>query len=209
MPTTPVYALRYPASTDPADVPTDMSELALDVEGVFNRAASATPPASPADGQLWTMIADATAGVAWTFRYRAASASAYKWEFVGGPPLPGNVNAQETTTTTSSYVNLATVGPGITLTRPGVYSVSASAALNNSAADPLISFALGIGDYTSPVIEVLTSSGAAGYWSNPAVAGALITVATGNEIRMKYRKITAGTLTVSSRWIQITPLRIS
>lgn len=35
MPTTPVYALPYPASTDPADVPLDMQELAERVEVVL------------------------------------------------------------------------------------------------------------------------------------------------------------------------------
>lgn len=32
MGTTPIYALRYPEPTDPANVPTDMHELATDVE---------------------------------------------------------------------------------------------------------------------------------------------------------------------------------
>src|SRR5262245_54674607 len=35
MGTTPVYAFRFPDPSDPADVPTDMHELALDVEGVL------------------------------------------------------------------------------------------------------------------------------------------------------------------------------
>jgi hypothetical protein len=35
MPTTPIYALPYPAASDPADVPLDMQELAERVEAVF------------------------------------------------------------------------------------------------------------------------------------------------------------------------------
>jgi len=42
MPTTPVYALRYPAATDPADVPTDMGELATDVESALSMKAPGT-----------------------------------------------------------------------------------------------------------------------------------------------------------------------
>jgi hypothetical protein len=34
MPTTPIYALPYPAATDPADVPLDMQELAERVEAI-------------------------------------------------------------------------------------------------------------------------------------------------------------------------------
>ena len=35
MPTTPIYALPYPAAADPADVPLDMRELAEQIEAVF------------------------------------------------------------------------------------------------------------------------------------------------------------------------------
>lgn len=37
MPTTPRRALRYPAGTSPADVPTDLQNLALDVDNSFPR----------------------------------------------------------------------------------------------------------------------------------------------------------------------------
>jgi hypothetical protein len=46
-------------------------------------------PASPVDGQEVYYLADATNGIIWHLRYRAASASAYKWEVLGGPPLRG------------------------------------------------------------------------------------------------------------------------
>lgn len=39
------------------------------------------------DGQVIDYLADATTGVLWRFKYRAASASAFKWEFCGGSPL--------------------------------------------------------------------------------------------------------------------------
>lgn len=43
MPTTPKYGFRYPALADPADVPTDMSKLALDVEAAGPLGWWATP----------------------------------------------------------------------------------------------------------------------------------------------------------------------
>jgi hypothetical protein len=52
---------------------------------IFSR--GTTPPASPQDGDLWQYAADATNGVYWMFRYNAGSASAYKWEYLGGSPL--------------------------------------------------------------------------------------------------------------------------
>lgn len=58
-------------------------------------------PASPIDGQECYYQADATNGIIWNLRYRAASASAYKWELVGGSGLQGYSDATETTTSAS------------------------------------------------------------------------------------------------------------
>ena len=55
-----------------------------------------TLPASPIDGTEVYYQADSTNGVIWHLRYRAASASAYKWEYVGGSEL---------TTTNTNYPN--------------------------------------------------------------------------------------------------------
>jgi len=44
-------------------------------------------PTYPVDGQEIYYVADATNGVMWHLRYNAASASAYKWEFLGGGTL--------------------------------------------------------------------------------------------------------------------------
>jgi hypothetical protein len=41
MPATPTYGFRYPAATDPADVPLDMQELATDVEAALKTLAYA------------------------------------------------------------------------------------------------------------------------------------------------------------------------
>jgi microcystin-dependent protein len=68
----------------------------------------------------------ATVGAVWHLRYRAASASAYKWEVVGASPMQVDVDASETTTSTS-YAALATAGPAITLPLAGDYLVSVAA----------------------------------------------------------------------------------
>jgi hypothetical protein len=57
--------------------------------GVYAPAAVVTSlPVSPVDGQVAYLQPSGLAakGVVWAMRYRAASASAYKWEFVGGCP---------------------------------------------------------------------------------------------------------------------------
>ena len=104
----------------------------------------AAPPGSPLDGDEWICPADATNGVMWKFRYRAASSSAYKWEFVGGAPLQA---ADDTTSARSSATlgdpTTGTIGPSVTVSRAGDYSVSAYATLSAAGAASAINY-LGI-----------------------------------------------------------------
>jgi hypothetical protein len=82
-------------------------------------------PSSPADGDMCVFAADATNGIYWLLRYRAGSASAYKWEYLGGEELFAEVlgSLPGEGTTSASYTNLATVGPSITTPLAGDYKV--------------------------------------------------------------------------------------
>jgi hypothetical protein len=80
-------------------------------------------PTSPADGNIFVYLADATKGVNWAFKYNAGSASTYKWEFIGGPPLFSLVATAETTTSTT-YAALSTAGPSIVLPLAGDYDTA-------------------------------------------------------------------------------------
>lgn len=113
---TSVLLLPYPEPSDPADVPTDMNELATRIETVrgaanglaslgadgkvpaaqlpagtgptiTTSALSGGPPASPADGDIWIAHTVGANGERWMFQYNAGSASTYKWEFIGGPDV--------------------------------------------------------------------------------------------------------------------------
>lgn len=95
MGTTPNLLLPYPEPTDPADVPTDIHELASRLDLLIPSVVSSLP-ASPVDGQVIAYVASATAGVIWLLRYRAASTDSKKWECVGGSPLVGESMAQVT-----------------------------------------------------------------------------------------------------------------
>lgn len=73
-------------------------------------------PSSPIDGQIIDYIADSTNGIVWRFRYRSASTSSYKWEFIGGPAAysyvgPNDYNGSRQTINTLAFGDLATVGP--------------------------------------------------------------------------------------------------
>src|SRR4029453_6293548 len=98
---------------------------------ITSAAMSAAPFTTPYDGQVIDLVVDASAGVIWRLKYRAADASAYKWNFVGGAPLLAAVEALESTTSTS-YVDLATPGPSLTLPRSGDYTGHVSSYLGTT-----------------------------------------------------------------------------
>lgn len=78
-----------------------------------------TLPTSPVDGQECYYVADATNGVLWHLRYNAGSASAYKWEFVGGGDRHEGPLGDLTTSSTTAVA--LTNGPTITLPLAGEY----------------------------------------------------------------------------------------
>lgn len=90
---------------------------------------TALPP-NPKNGQVVYFLADATNGIVWTLKYRANSASAYKWEFVGGPRLYSKIGDKDTSRTTTSltYVALGDT-PSITVPLAGDYYITLEAIL--------------------------------------------------------------------------------
>jgi len=170
-------------------------------------------PASPVDGQEVYFQADATNGIVWRLRYNAGSSSAYKWEFVGGSPLFAEVATEETTASTT-YVALATAGPTLTLPRAGDYDVEIGCRLyssvNNTGA--LMGYDIGA---TGAV-----DADAVSYYAAATLGGGA--TATGNYARArrktgltavaltaKYRATSAITVAIGSRWMRVTPVRVS
>jgi hypothetical protein len=126
--TTPVLGLPYPVAADTADVPRDIQALAvkLDTFTSLRPPLVSSLPGSPVDGQECYYLADAVKGIVWHLRYRAASASAYKWEVLGGAALADEVMPAESTTS-AAYTNLTTVGPQVTVPLAGDYDVTIGA----------------------------------------------------------------------------------
>ena len=86
-------------------------------------------PASPIDGQECYFLADSTFGVLWHLRYRAASASPYKWECVGGLPLTAEVTGQGTLAS-ATYADIPTApGPSLVAPLAGDYMLAGASAL--------------------------------------------------------------------------------
>ena len=79
-------------------------------------------PASPVDGSEVYYLADATNGVVWHLRYRAASTSPYKWERIGGAPLWAANYAQALGSPAAIGVNYALPGtPSLVIPLAGDY----------------------------------------------------------------------------------------
>lgn len=98
-------------------------------------------PSSPIDGDEIYYVADSTKGIIWHLRYNSASASAYKWEFVGGPELiagfwPGLVTPDSITSAT--YAVLPTNPTSLTTPLAGDYEVELSATMDGPTLGTLV-----------------------------------------------------------------------
>lgn len=118
-------------------------------DGSLWRQASPAPtvtslPASPVDGDEIVYVADATYGMRWHFKYRSASSSSYKWEFIGGAPLRYDGGYGWTWGMWVACSSLSHQATGVSLTVPlaGDYDMTGSAISYNAAGDSLHSIAL-------------------------------------------------------------------
>jgi hypothetical protein len=172
-----------------------------------------TLPASPVDGQEAILVDSVTNPTyQWRFRYNAGSTSAYKWEFVGGASLFSSVPTQESTASTS-FTDLATVGPQIIVPRNGEYDIEASVLV-------------GIGTTTDWTWgNVMVYDNAAGYSPTINPLGfvhpvqnyadcydrARGAVLAGHTLKLMYIKQSgpAGTVIFGYRRLTVTPVRVS
>jgi hypothetical protein len=75
---------------------------------------------SPSDGDEVIVEISASLGIKWHLIYNSASGSAYKWEYVGGPPLFSE-NLSVGIISSSSYSDIG--GPSISIPRDGDYDI--------------------------------------------------------------------------------------
>lgn len=167
-------------------------------------------PGSPYDGQVIVYQADATNGIYWLLRYRSGSASSYKWEFIGGPPLFAEVTTDEGTAS-ATYVALATAGPSITVPLAGDYGVeigstgySTTAACNN-----LHSYDIGgTGAVDADATQLQQPTTLGSTIGSVSRLRRKTGLAASTALVSKYRRATAGTAQFSNRWMRVTPVRV-
>jgi hypothetical protein len=189
-----------------------MALVGLAVPTVPQGSLVTTLPSAPIDGQEVRYLADATNGVVWNLKYRAASSSAYKWEFIGGSSLDSYVAAQQSTTSTT-YVS-PTTDQFIVVPLAGDYTVEIGGVLIAAAAG-------GNQAYMSYEFTGLTA--AADNWgtaiASPAVNNAGLTAAlpprrwnslpAGVAVRLRHRTSSAGSPAyVQERLLRVAPIRV-
>lgn len=167
-------------------------------------------PGTPYDGQEIRFLADSTNGVVWHLKYRAGSASAYKWEFLGGGRLTDNIVTQQGTNS-AAYVGLATAGPSVTVPLAGDFLVEIGAQVD-------------VGNILGGVAAMSYDIGANAASDNDRIILGSVssgTVQPGSLSRLKRQngilaaaalvakyKSTAGTSNFTNRWMAVTPIRV-
>lgn len=174
------------------------------------------PPSSPSSGDIWIGANVDGNGTRWQFQYNAGSASAYKWEFVGGgimlfPTNDPNVLLNALTSTGSTQGLGWTIfyhsSSTLTLARAGVYAVSGSYNLLTSGA---ASITLGP-SWTSDITgnHWVSDSVSASSWTGVDFADTLISVSANDTVCLGLASSAPGNVAVRWNAGGITPIRIA
>lgn len=165
-------------------------------------------PGSPTDQQQALLVDSLTAPTyAWLFQYEAGISDANKWVFLGGSPLQSEVVAAETTASTS-YVDLTTVGPQVTVPRAGIYHIHFGAQMS-AAAVTTNYMAIKIGAAATSDTDGITHVVAGAAYSNMGVRTMRRTLAASDLLKCQYKMSTATSGTFLHRFLHVTPVRVA
>jgi hypothetical protein len=165
-------------------------------------------PDKASDGQRIDFVADATNGAVWTLKYRVGSASAYKWEYLGGAALFASSDSAAEDVTSTTFV-APTTKLGITLPLSGDYMIEVGDASWHTVA--------GAGLYHSYAIGATAALDADAAQTFQAVGS----VDTFEHYRPRRKNGLAGGSLVETRvrvsaitgkwrrpWMRVTPIRL-
>lgn len=167
-------------------------------------------PSSPVDGQTVVYAADATNGVMWTLRYRAASSSSYKWEFIGGAPMRyEKLGGTTDTITSATYANLPTTGTAAKITTPvaGDYNVTLTARSDqgSNGAGQQVWVAVKVGSASASDDQAVSNRNE--NWTSIGRVFTLTAVAASADLLLQARTTTSGGR-VFDLGFHVTPVRV-
>ena len=166
-------------------------------------------PGSPYDGQEIRFVADATNGIIWHLRYRSASSSAYKWEFVGGSSLLTMIDTDETITSDGTWRDATTLGPDVTIPLAGDYIYELSVSLRSTAAAATMNagVSLGAGNQPAAANTIWVSGLTAGWGMSTHMLSKISALSAAQLLRTRYTCNT-GTCSIRLRKLLVTPVRV-
>lgn len=169
-------------------------------------------PATPFDGQEIYLTVDAANGIKWHLRYNAGSSSAYKWECLGSSALRGTdvVTGEAMTGAASTWQDLATVGPAVTLPVGGDFEVRYGATPFATPGGSSFNWFAGVAVGAAAPIRAALMDGPASAQTvglslsdNERLTG----VASGTVLKLRYQYIGA-VPTWGNRWLEVVPIRV-
>lgn len=170
---------------------------------------TALPTTGLFDGMEVIFTDSLTAGLYfWRFRYVAARPT-NKWVFVGGAPAFSQVDTNQSTTS-STYADLGTVGPDLTVPIAGLYVVEIGFAENSSTSgnNLYMSYSVAgaaVNDLDGIVIR--TTGGSNGDIGRGNSRANRRTLAAGATLVSKY-KVFSGDGQFGNRWMRLTPVAV-
>lgn len=167
-------------------------------------------PASPVDGQECYYVADATNGVIWHLRYNAGSASAYKWEVVGGGELHAQtVTGLEAVTDGATAHDPTTVDNGIVIPLAGDFIATYGALMDAALPEGNGQILQNVYNVTDAATTAIGFSNAvrSGNFTYGSASAKFTLTAGGRTIRTRYTTV-AGAGRRQSPFLTIRPVRV-
>ena len=167
-------------------------------------------PANPFDGQIVDYLADDTNGILWRLRYRATSASSFKWEFIGGSRLHNEQTATATINVTT-YSDLNSGTPALTLPLAGDYDLLHGCRMSSATATADLGWqTIKVGSETAADTYAVLADGTtetAAEGSSGSIARRVTGVSASTVAKCQYKSVNR-VISVESRWLWAIPIRV-
>lgn len=157
------------------------------------------------DGDIVSFVADDARGIVWRLRYQDGGGD-YPWSLIGGAPLVADVVTDQGTSGTS-YGDLTTAGPSVTVPLAGDYTIAFGAHSYSSGAGT---------NYVSPYLGAAATDGNASQVDFTAGSKLACQVRTlpsttlkaGDLVNLQY-KVASGSGQFRNRWLTVMPIRVA
>lgn len=217
--TTPTWLLPYPDQAETANVPRDLQALAEAADGAITQVhTTGAPvvtvlPTLPVDGYEVYYVVDAVNGIVWHLRYRSASASVNKWEYVGGSALSAELGSQASPGLfdfTAAWLDLSPPGPLLTVPLVGEYEIGFGCRFSQTPGREGLQTQIGVSlDGTANPADdcVLTTGSVTPNGALTEVYRVIRRALPGPSVKLRYRWFT-GTETFANRSLTVRPVRV-